>query len=272
MMTRFLFFLFCFQLGLISVLAQAQTQSLTPDTTQLPDLHIVTTEFPPYSYSVHLQLTGLATEVVNATLAKSGVQAKTCEIMPWARAYKLAQTQANTLIYSIARTPDREDRFIWIGAIAPYQIKLYKLRAREDIQLRTLEDAKAYMVGGELADVKQAYLKKQGFIEGENLRLVADDELNLRMLFAGRIDLLPFNEFSLPLVADQLGLDASALEPALDMPEISYDLYMALSKTSSNALATRLQKSLQTLEQAGTLNAIQGKYLGHSIAGVVDAP
>ncbi len=262
MMIRFLFFtvlLLCFNLS-------GFAQSVTYAHDSPGKLRVVTTDFPPYSYSINLRVTGLATDVVRAAFEQADIAFPEPEICPWARAYQLSLSRPDTLIYSIARTPEREDKFIWIGTVAPYQIKLYKLRHREDISINTLDDAKRFIIGGEIDDVKQAYLKKQGFVEGDNLRLVADDELNLRMLFAGRIDLLPFNAYSLPLVAKKLDLDVRELEAVLSLKDISYDLYMALSRNSSDTLSQSLIKAYKQISANGTLSLIRQRYLAETVA------
>jgi hypothetical protein len=39
------------------------------------------------------------------------------EALPWARAYRVAKEQGNTIIFNIARTANREKQFKWIGKI-----------------------------------------------------------------------------------------------------------------------------------------------------------
>ncbi|MDX1452020.1 MAG: transporter substrate-binding domain-containing protein [Oleiphilaceae bacterium] len=236
-----------------------------------PVVNIVTTDFPPYSYRHHATINGMATEVVMATLARAGISYQPPKMQPWARTYKEALKGKNTLIYSIARSAERESQFHWIGKIAPYTIHLYKLADRSDVRVHNLEDAKNYIVGGEFEDIKQAYLKRHGFEVGKNLQLAADDTINLRKLFARRIDLLPFNALSLPFVLQQQKLPLGRLEPVLFLEEISYDLYLAMSKDSDSTLVMRLKTALRELHQNGQFSAIQQRYLGPQIVnGFVD--
>lgn len=212
-------------------------------------VNIVTTDFPPYSFIQDNKVVGLATEVVTEALHAADLNYNPIKILPWARAYSTALNNKNTLIYSIARSTEREPLFHWVGKVAPYRIHLYKLKSRQDIQVNSLEDAKKYVVGGEFADIKQEYLVKKGFIKDKNLRLVAADELNIRMLFAGRIDLIPFNEFSLPIMLEKEGKQVDALEPVLFLEDISYDLYMAFSNHTSPNTVNRLRRALAQIEQ-----------------------
>ncbi len=232
----------------------------------LPALTIVTTDFPPYSFEAFDQPAGLSTEVVLAMLREAGLPYQRPLIQPWARTYNAAKKGKNTLIYSIARSPEREHLFHWIGKVAPYEIYLYKLRSRGDVQVDSLAQAKHYVVGGEYEDIKQAYLVKQGFTVGKNLQLAADDTINLRKLFAGRIDLLPFNTLSLPYVLNKEERPLSALEPVLQLDDISYDLYLAMSINSDPRLVSKLKQALQTLHSNGEYAHIRARYLGHQVA------
>ncbi len=224
-------------------------------------LNVVSTEFPPYSYQQDGKVTGLAVEVVVAMLAHAGVQHKPVQLWPWARAYETALHQPNTLVFSIAQSPERMTSFHWVGEIAPYEIYLYKLKARDTIRVNSLDEAKKYLVGGEIKDIKQQYLVKQGFVEGKNLILAADDRINLRKLFASRIDLLPFNRFSIALVAAQEQLDASALQRLIKLDEISYSLFVAANLDTPMSVVEKLQDAIRTLQHDGTIERIQWRYL-----------
>ncbi len=215
-------------------------------------INIVTTDFPPYSFIQDNQVAGLATEAVTEALHSAGLNYNPIKILPWARAYSTALNNRNTLIYSIARSTEREPLFHWVGKIAPYRIHLYKLKSRQDIQVHSLEDAKKYVVGGEFADIKQEYLIKKGFEKDKNLKLVAADELNIRMLFAGRIDLIPFDELSLPIMLEKEGKPADALESVLFLEDISYDLYMAFSNQTHPDTVKRLRHAVTRVKQGKT--------------------
>jgi len=70
-------------------------------------LEVVTTDFPPYQFQEGEVLKGLATETVKAAISLSPHQGQ-INVYPWARAYQLAQGKKATLIFSIARTAERE--------------------------------------------------------------------------------------------------------------------------------------------------------------------
>ena len=88
---------------------------------------------------------------------------------------------------------DRKILFNWVGPISPREIWLFKLASREDIVLRSLEDAKRYQIGVVRKSSSANYLLKNGFSEDKNLQLANLEIQNIKKLFIGRIDLVPFN-------------------------------------------------------------------------------
>jgi len=75
-------------------------------------LRLLTEEAPPNNYIKDGKLTGLAVEVVQEIMRRTG-DAEPIEMMPWARAYRLAQSgQAGSVgLFLTARTPEREGLF-----------------------------------------------------------------------------------------------------------------------------------------------------------------
>ena len=128
----------------------------------------VTEELPPYNMTVDGELTGMGTEVVKAVLEEAGEDVR-IRSMPWARAYDSALNNANVLIYSIARTPQREPLFKWVGVIAPTRWFLFSLPGTE-FDLKTLDDARQYQIATVKADVGEQYLIDKGFAVGRNLQ------------------------------------------------------------------------------------------------------
>ena len=115
-------------------------------------LRVVTELSPPHQTLQQGEIGGLSTELVRATLARAEMGGQ-FEIYPWARAFRIARSQTNVLIYNMARTPEREDEFKWIGTVAAYQLGFVALTHRDDIQISSLQDAKGYTVAVQRDDL-----------------------------------------------------------------------------------------------------------------------
>jgi polar amino acid transport system substrate-binding protein len=97
---------------LLSVKASSET---------LPGLSIVTTNEFPYQYQTKQNNTaqegyneeGISYELVKSILKHSGIKKFEIRWYPWARAYRIAQKEKNTAIFSILRSKEREELFDW---------------------------------------------------------------------------------------------------------------------------------------------------------------
>lgn len=220
-------------------------------------IRILTEHFPPYNFEADNQAQGLATEVVQAVLQQLKLDVD-IEFYPWSRAYELAQTEKNILIYSIARIPERESLFQWVGTVAPYTTSLYKLKANKEIKINTLEQAKQYEIGLSLNDVIVTYLQRHQF---PSLKILSTGLLNIRMLANDRIDLIAYDEASFSYALQEEGLEAALFEKAYHIDELSDQLYMAFSPRSDKALVKVFTQALQAIKENGTYELIQNKYI-----------
>lgn len=219
----------------------------------------VTTEFPPFQ-SASPQPWGLALDTARELARRSG-DTLDVQFLPWARAYQTAETTPGVLIFCLARTAEREPRYGWIGQIAAGDVTVWQLAARHDLAPRNLEQARRWQLGATVGDMKMQYLLQQGFVIGQNLQESGDDLSNIRKLFAGRIDLLPFSHRQvLQYRTAQAGLDFSALRPAFTLPALAQPLYLAFSPGSDSARLSRYQAAFRQLQRSGWLARQQRHY------------
>jgi polar amino acid transport system substrate-binding protein len=222
----------------------------------------VTEEYAPYTYeSQNGEASGIITEIANAIIAKAGLHIRT-SIYPWARAYKIASKEPNTLIFSIFRTPEREELFHWIGPVIPsVDICLYKLKERTDIRLTSLKDARQYMISVVRDTIFHTYLLEHGFNGNTNIDAQADPLQNLKLLFFKRVDLVFAEEFENAAQLRELGLPLDQMEKTLCLPELKTEFYVAISKQTSKNIVQKLQAAFKEIEADGTtIPAIIEKY------------
>ncbi len=206
------------------------------------ELRVVTSEFPPYSYSAGNSAEGIAVDKVQHILDSAGLESK-IEVYPWARTYEIALREPNVLIFLIARTPEREDSFHWIGPLIDFDVKLFRLAKRSDIALSNLDQLEFFKVGSLNRDVKGAYLKEQGI----DTIGYATEESGVHMLKRGYIDLMPAETNSFNYRVQRLGYSSDDFSVAWELDAISKPLYLALSKGSSPVFVERVQRAFERL-------------------------
>ncbi len=223
---------------------------------------VVTEELPPYNMTVDGTLTGMGTEVVQAVLDEVGEAAR-IQSMPWARAYDIALNSENVLIYSIARTPQREALFKWVGVIAPTSWYLFSLPGKQ-FDLKSLDDARQYQIATVKEDVGEQYLIAKGFVIGRNLQPSNKYEHNYQKLKAGRVDLWISNELN----AHYLVRQASGNPGETAIPQLSLDdlggangLCMAFSRNTPDEVVERFRQALARVRADGRYDAIAARWL-----------
>ena len=164
-------------------------------------LKLVSDENAPFAFTDQKTRTiaGITTEMLAEAARRAGVRYSTA-LYPWARAFFRAQTDADTCVYPVARLPEREDKFQWVG---PLNKNRWVLFARADFgdAIATLDDVRKYRVGGLLQDGPSVFLRSQGL----SVDLVGANELNLNKLTAGRIDLWATGYYRGRIVATSAG-------------------------------------------------------------------
>jgi polar amino acid transport system substrate-binding protein len=216
---------------------------------------VATEDNPPYSYSENGKVVGIATEIVEAVLSDLKNDSEIV-MYPWARAYSMALTESNVLIFGMDRTPEREGLFKWVGLISSSKTVFFSLSGRKDLKLNHLDDAKKYLIGVIRKDSREQYLSSQGFVQLDN---VTSDKQNLRMLMNGRIDLWITDELHGYYEIKKHGYkveDFTAHMPLI-FPE---GIYLAFSKNTSDELVEIFRESLKNIKDSGVYDNIVAKY------------
>tara|TARA_R110002124_G_scaffold70290_4_gene188709 strand:- start:69410 stop:70177 length:768 start_codon:yes stop_codon:yes gene_type:complete len=223
-------------------------------------LIFVAEELPPYHFiDSKGHACGALVELVQAVLAKAELSG-TIEIQPFARGYKTTQTQKNTFMFSLLKTPNREAMFQWVGQTYKSTAVLVGLKSRQDIKLLSLESAKPYIVGTIRGYHSDHFLHKKGFTEQENLSLSVTSKQMWSMLFNGRIDLVLTNYMALDREITQAGFDASNIAPYLSLANFPTELYIATGLATSNKVIVRLASALAAIKKSGVYQQILTKY------------
>ena len=217
-------------------------------------LHVVT-ETTPNSFLQNGRVTGPATEVVEQTLRRAGLSDYRIDLYPWARAQDLALREPFVLIYLIARTPERENRYRWIGEVKRSRYYLFSLADRTDLRLAQLDDARAWTIGVVRDDVRQLALQRRGF---NRLAVSAQPLENFRKLLNRQVDLLVLTDGEAKKMCAEAQSDCPGLTRQLLLEEMAAELYMAFSIATPEDMAGRARIAFDALRADGTLLRTMG--------------
>ncbi|SCX70159.1 polar amino acid transport system substrate-binding protein [Pseudomonas sp. NFACC32-1] len=222
-------------------------------------LVLLTENFPPYNmarngknFAQDENIHGIAVDIVREVFKRADISYSLTLRFPWERIYKLALEKPGYGVFVMARLPEREKLFKWVGPIGPDDwIMLAKADSR--ITLDSLEQARKYRIGAYKGDAIAETLAKQGL----NPIVVLRDQDNARKLVNGQIDLWATGDPAGRYLARQEGV--SDLKTVLRFN--SAELYLALNKEVPDDVVARLQAALDELRKEGEVDAIMARYL-----------
>lgn len=203
-----------FSLAFVCINSHIHAQELTVYTEILPPFQIVKGE----------QVEGTASDNVKQILSAGQLDFH-IQAVPWARAYNTVKDTPNTFLYSINRTPEREKYFHWIAVVAEIGNSFIGL-SNKDLTINSVNDAKNYVTGVVRAGYSQSTLLEQGFIENENLYVVADLAQQISLLLKGKIDVLFTDIQSVKYSLSQQGLDPNLVKIIYSQKDWTRDLYL----------------------------------------------
>lgn len=194
-------------------------------------------------YTESTALDGHANELVADALAEAGYEADFI-VVPWTRLINKLETTPNVLGFSMTRTPDREERFHWIGKIRPVTFMLWGLRERADELPQSLDEAREFRISALRDDVVSNYLASIGFT---NLIYLSQSSDTLTMLRRDRIDLMAYVEFGMEEYLASKNAPADTLIPVVSLEEISTGHYLVMSKQSDQDLVDLFRTAFEAV-------------------------
>lgn len=219
-------------------------------------LQLVTEDNPPFSYTDNNNVAGMSTEVLTE-LGKRTKLPLMFALMPWGRAYELAQSKQDVCIYSAARLENRERIFKWVGPIATNSWGLFAKNDFKDA-LKNLADARPYRIGGVVDDAKVEWLKSKAVT---NIVTAAEDKLLPPMLTLdrkkpGAVDLWVTGLYAAKNTA--AGAGVKDIKLLLKINEVPY--WLACNPGVSGSTIKTLSDALEGMRKDGSLQKINKSY------------
>lgn len=198
----------------------------------LANIQVVTEEYPPFNYMENGSVAGNSTVVVKKVFELAGLKPD-IQLMPWARAYNIAQSTPGTVIYSIVKTEAREKLFKFIGPINKMESAFFSTKTLANtIKLSSLNDAKQYLTGTVAEDFDEQNLIAGGFKIGENLASHPNIDQAFLSMARGRTQLFLGNNATMAYLCKKLNVNESDIVKIYELSESEkkpQEMYMALS-------------------------------------------
>ena len=227
-------------------------------TAKAKEFTILVDNWPPYNFQENGTIVGISTELIKAALKKANIQYK-LKIYPFKRALLTVKETPYTMLITVARIPQRENMYAWIGPLQPRRVGLYKLKNRTDIQIDDIDDIKKYRTGVLSGGSVEQFFIAHNF-NAEHYSSVSKSTQLLKMLFKRRFDLIPGDPLDLAYQAKILGYNNSKLERAYLLSEEG-GYYMIANKNTPRKIIRRIQEALDAIIETGAKDRVINRYL-----------
>ncbi|MFB2684496.1 transporter substrate-binding domain-containing protein [Shewanella sp. FJAT-51649] len=218
-------------------------------------LNIYTEEWAPISFSVDGKADGLAVQVVQEIQKRVNNQ-DPIKVVPWARGWKIMTEQANTVLFTMTRTPEREQLFSMIGPVAVGTTNFYALK-NSQLNISSIDDAKqAKAIGVYRSSVEEQLLMEHGLT---NLAPSSTPLLSAKQLMKRRIDLWCNANLTAPSILAEAG---ASIDDVKSLYTISANhLYIAFSKGTPSEEIDKWKEALISIKADGTFAQIYHHWL-----------
>lgn len=225
------------------------------------------TNLPPFNFiSDNKTREGISVDTLVEIMKNSGYELKPEQFsrIPLARALRYTEKIENSILFSIARTEQRENKFKWVGPV--YNLNLGLIcRKDKHISIAHENDLRKYKIAVIRDSAPQSILTQRYGLSAKNLNLVASDTQQFKMLDHGRVDMITQSDTGAPSLIRKAGLNPEDFEICFVMMKLP--LYYVLNKRCSDDFVNNLQKNLDRLKQqesdgSSRLEKIISKYVG----------
>lgn len=167
---------------------------LEDTTAQPPDLDWLTEDYPPFNYRHNGRIEGVAMDILRAMYQQLDwpLDEQHVLLMPWPRAYKMAQEQRNACLFSITFTEHRAQLFQFIGPAMDDKLALIGHR-NQAYNIHSLAELGSLKIGVVRDDIGHQFLQEQGVSDEHFVFLKTGYEL-VRMLKLERVDLIAYGD------------------------------------------------------------------------------
>jgi polar amino acid transport system substrate-binding protein len=211
---------------------------------------------------------GLVVDIVREIQRRLG-NADPIQVVPWVRGLAFLDEGSNVLLFSMARTAQRDPLYQWIGPVYESAFALFSLKAA-GISAASIEAAKRVRaVGVYRGDVRDTLLSALGFT---NLYRTDSEPTLARMLFARRLDLIASSSVGIRALMESIGRSVDEVEFQLEFSRVQ--LYIAASKKMDPGIVRNWNAALEGMKKDGAFRrafeayGLAGQLPGSEVIGV----
>ncbi|EKP0261013.1 substrate-binding periplasmic protein [Aeromonas sobria] len=202
------------------------------------------------------QPAGLAVELLRLMWREMGEPEQPIHFLPWARGWYLLTQQQEAVLFTTARTKERDPHFLWVCPISHSRVALVG-RKKDAPKVASKADLAKLQIGVMQADVGEQLLLSRG-VSPSNMMAVERMDQVVRQLIMARTDLVAGNEVMLRYQAQNMGFGSENFVTVAILSE--QENCFAFNLLADRQQVARLQQALQKVQQGKEYQALIARY------------
>lgn len=218
------------------------------------ELQVLTCEEPPMNYKEDERITGFTTDIVREIMRQTNT-VEEIQLLPWKRVYRTGLETPNVVLFTAARTEERENLFYWVGPVVQKRWILFSKKGA-GLTFQSIDEVKRVKkISVMRDDARHHWLENEDF---DNIFVTEDHVHGLKMLLKDRVTLWASSDFEACIIAKNTGLDPDLIEESFEMKTIQS--YILISKQTSGRIVEQWQDAFNQIKNDGTLDSIAAKW------------
>lgn len=207
-------------------------------------LTFYTENYPPSNYLKNKKLVGISVEVLKLMWQEMQIKEQQIHVVPWARGYSNTLHRKNTALFTMARTPQRETLFKWVGPIYTAEhVLVGKVNFKEKITSFT--QAHKYSIGAIKDDISEITLIENDFPE-ERIALITRLKQAVLLLKNDRIDLMIVSKSSLQALLNEYEITQDEIKIVYSVNKVGN--YYAFNNQTPDSLIKQYQIAFDAIK------------------------
>jgi polar amino acid transport system substrate-binding protein len=211
-------------------------------------VQVVTELSPPYQTMINNQVAGTSTTKVRKILSAANLTG-IFNMYPWSRAFEKASKEPDTLIYSIAKTPNRLEKFHWLTPVTEFKFGLVSMANRKELMAVSIQQLAKHSIAVQRHDVAHEWMLKQGLKEGENFIITPDIEASWKLLLNNKVDFIVESPELMQSMLESFNLPVDTTKFVLPIPDLALLGYLAANKNTDRHTIQKLKAAIDNLNQ-----------------------
>ena len=217
-----------------------------------------TEESPPYQFiQKDGSLGGYAVEVMRAIALQAQGEILSIRQLPWSESYRQVLNTRNTILFSVARTREREDEFIWGEKLVTEKAYVWTINKTLAENIKSMQELQSHSFSVTQGSVTDVVLSRNKF---NKIYRVKRPIQNIKMLYRGRVDFIVANQWSIDAAAKNTEINTNIFIRLFEFSELNYDLYFAFNKETPTAVVELYRRAYGKLKKDGSIKKLQQKW------------